>query len=168
MATTRAYGNSTISVTTWAAETEYSVGDFVTPAIPNDRIYECVVGGTSGGTEPSWNTSMESTVRDSSVTWLCLNAWLTSPLTVVLDTDGIGGAPYKGIWVRIPNVEENTDFIVYGSHTGLDGTWRQIDELTVPHGDRDSRYKGLTNAYRFIKVVAAESVDAEIEIVAGE
>lgn len=91
-----------------------------------------------------------------------------NPLTVILDTEGIGGAPLKSVWVKIPDVVEDTDFIIYGSYTGVDGTWRQINDITVPQGNRDNNYKDLQNAYRFIKVVAAESVDAEIEIVAGE
>lgn len=175
MATIRAYGNSSIPITTWAGGVEYSVGDFVTPTTPNDRIYECVAGGISKTVgdpptpvEPTWNIVMGSIVSDGQVRWLCLNTFTLNPLTVVLDSGGIGGSSLKDIWVKIPEVVEDTDFTVYGSHSGIDGSWRQIDELTVPHGQRDNRHKGLQNAYRFIKVVAADSVDAEIEIVAGE
>lgn len=86
----------------------------------------------------------------------------SSPLTVDLDTTGYGGYSLKDIWVRDDGVAE---FIVYGSHDGVD--WRQIDELNVPQGGRDNRYKGLRNAYRFIRVSTDSVTQSEIEIVAG-
>jgi len=40
--------------TTWAVSTVYSVGDRVVPSIPNGRVYECRVAGTSGTTQPDY------------------------------------------------------------------------------------------------------------------
>ena len=39
---------------TWTASTTYAVGDRVVPIIPNGRVYECRVAGTSGTTEPEF------------------------------------------------------------------------------------------------------------------
>lgn len=39
--------------TTWAAETEYQVGDVVMPIVRNGRRYLCVRAGTSGDEEPT-------------------------------------------------------------------------------------------------------------------
>jgi len=86
----------------------------------------------------------------------------SSPLTVELDTGGHGGFTFKEIWVRDV---ASAEFIIYGSHDGEN--WRQIDELQVPHGERDNRHKGLSNAYRFIKVTTNSETESEIEIVAG-
>lgn len=88
----------------------------------------------------------------------------TSPLTVELDTGGYGGLSLKDIWVRD---EAEAEFIIYGSHDGSDGSWRQIDELTVPHGSRDNNHKCLQNAYRHIRVSTDSETESEIEIVAG-
>ena len=89
----------------------------------------------------------------------------SSPLVVELDTGGHDNSIQKDIWVRDV---AGAEFIVYGSHNGEEGSWRQIDELTVPHGNRDNRYKGLQNAYRFIRVSTNSETKSEIEIVAGE
>ena len=40
--------------TTWAVSTVYAVGDRVVPSIPNGRVYECRVAGTSGTTQPDY------------------------------------------------------------------------------------------------------------------
>ncbi len=89
----------------------------------------------------------------------------SSPLTIELDTKGHDNSIQKDIWVR--DVGE-AEFIIFGSHIGEEGTWRQIDELTVPHGDRDNRHKSLQTAYRFIRVVNNTDTESEIEIIAGE
>ena len=85
-----------------------------------------------------------------------------SPLALVLDSGGHSGYTVKDIWVRDVSAAE---FIIYGSHDGKN--WRQIDELQVPHGERDNRHKGLSNAYRYIKVTTSSETESEIEIVAG-
>jgi hypothetical protein len=38
----------------WTASTSYSVGDRIVPVVPNGRIYECRVPGTSAATEPAF------------------------------------------------------------------------------------------------------------------
>ena len=54
----------------------------VTPTVFNDRQFECSVGGTTDGSEPSWNTTLGgSTVETGGVTWIARRA-LTLPVTV--------------------------------------------------------------------------------------
>lgn len=68
----------------WAATTAYSVGDKCKPTTPNDYWYICTVAGTSGGTEPTWPTTIGGTVVDGSVTWECItDSWQTFPSRVV-------------------------------------------------------------------------------------
>lgn len=56
----------------WAASTNYSVGDFRRPTTPNGFRYEATADtGSSGGTEPTWPTTVGSTVVDSGITWTC-------------------------------------------------------------------------------------------------
>lgn len=43
-----------VRFSTWTASTYYSVGDRVVPTVPNGRVYECRVAGTSDTTEPDW------------------------------------------------------------------------------------------------------------------
>ena len=64
---------------TWAASTAYSVGDRVVPVVPNGRVYECRVAGTSATTEPDYPVypdyqfkgfSIEDGVSDPRLTWV--------------------------------------------------------------------------------------------------
>lgn len=54
---------------TWQASTPYSEGDFVEPPTLNGYIYEATAStGSSGGSEPSWPTTVGQTVTDGDVT----------------------------------------------------------------------------------------------------
>ncbi|AWM37023.1 hypothetical protein GobsT_50750 [Gemmata obscuriglobus] len=61
------------AVTAWAAATVYTAGQLVrqlaTPAVNSERVFVCVVGGTSGGSEPSWVTTHGAKTTDNTVTW---------------------------------------------------------------------------------------------------
>ncbi len=163
----RAYRASTISHLTWVGNTAYTYLQYVIPTTPNGFCYECTNPGTSGTDEPSWSSTLGTTTVDGDfeqedpATWTCRPLLSPNPLVVELDTEGFGGYPLKDIWVK----NEGAEFIVYGSFDGEN--WRQIDELTVPHGGRDNRHKGLKNAYRHMRVEVDSPNESEIEIVAG-
>lgn len=55
----------------WAASTSYSVGDTVKPTTENGYIYKATAAGTSDSAEPTWPTTIGSTVVDGGVTWEC-------------------------------------------------------------------------------------------------
>lgn len=38
----------------WEANTSYAVGDQIVPTVPNGRVYNCLVAGTSGTSEPDF------------------------------------------------------------------------------------------------------------------
>lgn len=69
----------------WQAATAYAqrkagdakTGAVVRPTTANGRHYRCSVAGTSGGTEPAWNTTLGGTTADGAVTWITIQA-LTS------------------------------------------------------------------------------------------
>jgi len=86
-----------------------------------------------------------------------------SPLTVELDKGGRGGLGLVDIWVK----DIDATFIVYGSCSGEEGTWRKLDELKVPHAGSDNRHESFSTAYRHIRVVNDSNTESEIEIVAG-
>lgn len=87
-----------------------------------------------------------------------------SPLEVTLDTGGSGRSVIE-IWVKDV---DSANFTIYGSFDGLDGTWREIETLKVPHAGKNERHEGFLNAYQYIKVVNDSETQSEIEVVAGE
>ena len=44
-------------------------GDTVIPETPNQHMYRCSTGGTTGGSEPTWPTVSGSTVTDGTAVW---------------------------------------------------------------------------------------------------
>lgn len=78
----------------WEATTAYGVGQQVVPAAGlNGYVYECTVAGTSDSGEPTWPTTIDQTVTDDSVTWICrrTDAVVTNLRIVLLpgDTDAL-------------------------------------------------------------------------------
>ena len=55
----------------WTRDTSYSVGDNVYPSNPSavPYYYECSIGGVSGITEPTWNTTANSVTADGTISW---------------------------------------------------------------------------------------------------
>lgn len=55
----------------WAATTAKVINDLVVPTAGNGYYYKCTVAGTTGGSAPSWPTTIGQTVADGTVTWRC-------------------------------------------------------------------------------------------------
>ena len=158
----KAYGKSVASYTDWAAETIYSLNDYVEPTVSSGKCYKCTTAGTSGLTEPTWNSTVDSTTDDSDVVWTCENyAEEPNPLSVELNTGGLGGYPFKDVWVKS---DGNVTFLVEVSYTGEGGSWREIDSVNV---NDTSKFNQYVTPYLLIKVSTETSATNEIEIVAG-
>lgn len=79
----------------WLASTAYTVtqardaglGSIVKPTTFNGRHYKCTTAGTSGASEPSWNTVIGSTTNDNTVVWTAIDARTKEgAITSVVDT----------------------------------------------------------------------------------
>jgi hypothetical protein len=61
------------AVAAWAAGTAYAAAALVrqlaTPTAGSERVFACVVAGTSGGSEPTWTTTQGGATADNTVTW---------------------------------------------------------------------------------------------------
>jgi hypothetical protein len=56
----------------WAASTNYAARDIRVPTTPNGFAYIVIVdAGSSGGSEPTWPTTLGATVVDGGITWMC-------------------------------------------------------------------------------------------------
>jgi len=60
---------------TWAATTAYTAGDVIRPTTGNGKLYVAITSGTSGGTEPTWTTTLyDEQPADGTVTWSCIGS----------------------------------------------------------------------------------------------
>lgn len=59
----------------WLGTTAYVVGDVVKATVYDGRRYVCTTAGTSGATEPTWNTTITGTTSDGTVTWTTFDAF---------------------------------------------------------------------------------------------
>jgi len=67
-----ASGSNSAAVLVWAAATAKTSGQLVTPTVANNYTYRCTTGGTTGGSQPTWPTTIGATVADGSVVWTCV------------------------------------------------------------------------------------------------
>jgi len=53
----------------WAPNTAYALNDTVDPLTPDGHYFKATTAGTSGATEPVWNTTSAATTNDGTVVW---------------------------------------------------------------------------------------------------
>lgn len=61
--------------TIWAASTAYTLTSSIRPTAGGSFYYQCITGGTSGATEPTWPTAVGSTVSVGGATFICRSVW---------------------------------------------------------------------------------------------
>lgn len=105
---------------TWTATTAMTVrnpreaesGSVVKPTTQNGRHFKCTVAGTTGGSEPIWNTTIGGTTVDGSVTWEAIQA---------LTLDGTVTAVTSARQFTDSSRVEATGFWQFGKLTWLTG-----------------------------------------------
>ncbi len=109
--------NNTYS--TWAAVTNYALGNRRIPTVANGYYYEVSVdGGSSGAVEPTWPTTLGDIVTDGGLTWVCRGRYNNFPTTTsssVKTLNGyifvcVGGDIYNSD-LDIPDSWNTSDFI---------------------------------------------------------
>lgn len=130
---------------TWAASTAYSLTDKVRPLTspPSGKLFRCTTAGTSGGSEPTWNTTLGGTTNDGSVVWTCesdqrllwdgTNDELSLDGYISFTTDGAirrnktsGSDTTAGFWLGTDgsgsfdfNVGDSLDYIKFDGSSGV-------------------------------------------------
>jgi hypothetical protein len=54
---------------TWVLNTAKTLGAYIKPTVSNTYYYKCTTAGTTGGTQPTWGTTIGGTTTDGTVTW---------------------------------------------------------------------------------------------------
>lgn len=123
------------AVADWVASTVYAAGDVVKPTTGNGRIFECVVGGTSDSSEPTWDTDLGDDTVDNTVTWRCRGAHV---ITTAADLSSKieAGTPLRfkdagGGWyyARVVAIDAD-DIAVMGDHLDL---LQDISAIEIGH-----------------------------------
>lgn len=105
--------------TAWASATNYALGNRRIPTVANGYYYEVSAdAGSSGGTEPTWPTTIGDTVVDSGITWICRGRYNNFPVTTsssVKTLNGyifvcVGGDIYNSD-LDLPDSWNTSDFI---------------------------------------------------------
>ena len=80
----------TVPALTWQATTTYPIGAMTQPTISNGYFYRvtAITTGSSGASQPTWPTTVGTTVVDTGVTWTCVGAILTG--NIIPFTGGTG------------------------------------------------------------------------------
>ena len=66
----------------WAASTAFTLGQTRHPTTPDGNVYECTTAGTSGGSEPTWDTTPGNTTDDNTVVWTAIARTALVPFQV--------------------------------------------------------------------------------------
>lgn len=73
----------TLSVPTWAANTSYAAGAYITPSPGNGYYYQAIHPGVSGAFQPGFRLDDDGIVRESSgLIWLDVGAATTPPASI--------------------------------------------------------------------------------------
>ena len=172
-------GNATelhSEISDWAASTSYTAGDVVKKVSAGDMtIYmHCTTTGTSGGSEPSWNTTVGATTTDNTVTWttrefpkrnICLAAygfiWVADETTInysdlLLPYKFSGGSSgslnLKSVWTY--GMDEITALAAYNGHLIIFGK----ETITIYSGADDPTTMTLVEQIRGVGCVARDSI----------
>jgi hypothetical protein len=93
----------------WQASHSYTLADIVRPITPNGYVYECTLGGVSGGVEPLWPTIPGNTVTDGAAEWTC-----RSPSIII-----VNGGTYNITNISDWTLQDNPGAVVVYQYLGV-------------------------------------------------
>lgn len=96
------------NIAAWTANTVIPYYSTIKPTVFNSRVFSTTGGGTTGATEPIWNTTIGGTTVDGTITWVAL---------------GVDNTNNGGINLESPNAFLFEKSII--SHNVIDGSDQQ-------------------------------------------
>jgi len=158
----------------WAATTAYALKAAVRASSDNNLYFECTTSGTTGGTEPTWDTTVGNTTTDGTAVWTTRQlqqsnechvaygrSWTTngtvvyySDLLIPWDNNGQSGGSIdlKSVWVygmdQVTAIASfNGNIIFFGKHS-----------ITIYAGADDPTTMTLVEQIQGIGCIARDSV----------
>ena len=134
---------------TWSSSTAFVVGQRVNPTTYNGFTYECVTSGTTGGSQPTWPTTINSTVADGGVTWNCIAyvnfptaqptiSWAASTVTALGTIITVSSRPTLAFTATVAGTTSSSlpTWPATVNETVVDGgvTWTAVDIKTLVTG----------------------------------
>lgn len=114
---------------TWVATTAYTVGQFTVPTTANGYYYKCTTAGTSASSQPTWPTTLGTTVTDGSVVWTCWGQVLTGGVTTFANGSGVENV--TNVLAVIKNQQYDRIALCHNDATNL-GLW--VTQVTAQAG----------------------------------
>lgn len=120
---------------TWAASQTWAVGDQVIPkAVPNGLYFKCTTAGAgSVSTEPTWPTTVGTTVTDGSAVWTCWGSTATGnlPTTALFLGSGSGLETYTNLLATVSSQSYDRIGLAANDTTSV-AAWKvQLDQYNL-------------------------------------
>ncbi len=148
----------TIPATTWQASTAYATGAQIQPTVANGYWYRATTGGTSAASpQPTWPTTVGTTVTDNTVTWTCEGPVLTGG--AITFTNGSGAESYSTALLTLANTQ--FDRIASGANdaTNLGLLKTQVDSQAGPVQNIIGQVIVATNASGSLSAIAQTALN---------
>lgn len=115
------YNKTAAASNAWQASTSHSVGDRVlrTTGLGTENTgglwFRCSTAGTTGTSEPTWNTTVGGTTTDGTAVWTCYNAlqYQTDPASATYAITYVDGEEYANgdlLRIRFAEIVGSTSF----------------------------------------------------------
>lgn len=106
----------------WNNGVSKSVGNKIIPTSETGYWYECIVAGTTGGSQPTWPLIIGDTVTDNTVTWKCMGQYGGFP------TPHIPTPVFMDGYIFLPKENSND---IYNSDIVTPNSWGTLNFVGV-------------------------------------
>jgi phage tail sheath gpL-like len=124
---------ATITGNVWLTLTAYVTTQYVVPVTANGFYYKCTTAGTTGAGQPTWPTTVGTTVSDGSAVWTCWGKIVATGATTGVQLGGGAGLEsYTNLLSAIKNRQFDTISLAANDATSLAAWKTQLVNQAAP------------------------------------